>query len=284
MSKKIPEYLISKAVNCKLLIFVTLFSIVFVNVYTPFEYSTWFNTSSSTLRIIYAVAATIAGVSILAVSRIIMHYVYKKNTLTILQYCIWIVAEIVLIASVYSLFSCFLLDDSREYSDVFQRSITFIALILFIPYTVSYLYFALKDKENKIDDLLTQQKEGTPPAEKEFDGIILFKDEKDTLKLSVKQDCVYFLEAADNYVNIYYLNKNKLNKCMLRNTLKNLEEQLKDKGFIRCHRSYMVNINKIKLIQKEKEGLFINLDLEEADNIPISKTYAEDILQMFSQT
>ncbi len=85
MSKKIPEYLISKAVNCKLLIFVTLFSIVFVNVYTPFEYSTWFNTSSSTLRIIYAVAATIAGVSILAVSRIIMHYVYKKNTLTILH-------------------------------------------------------------------------------------------------------------------------------------------------------------------------------------------------------
>ncbi|MBO4581768.1 MAG: response regulator transcription factor [Bacteroidales bacterium] len=283
MNRKIPDYLTSKAVNCKLLIFVTVFSIVFVNIYTPFEYSTWFNTNSSTWRLIYTIIAIIGGVVLLTASRIIMYYTHQKNAISILQYCIWIIAEILLIATVYTLFNCFVLNDSRDFSDIFQRSVSFIPLILFIPYTVSYLYFALKERERKINDLLTEQKDNAPRAKTESDKTILFKDEKDTLKLSVKQTYVYFLEAADNYINIYYLNKNKLSKCILRNTLKNMEEQLKCYGFIRCHRSYMVNLNKIKLIHKEKDGLFINLDLEGIDDIPISKTYAEDILQMFSQ-
>jgi len=50
MLKRIPEYLAKKSTNINLLVFVFIFSMVFVNVYTPFEYSTWFNSSSDTLN------------------------------------------------------------------------------------------------------------------------------------------------------------------------------------------------------------------------------------------
>ena len=61
---------------------------------------------------------------------------------------------------------------------------------------------------------------------------------------------------------------------MLRNNLKDLEEKFSNKGFCRSHRSYIVNMQKIKMISKEKEGLFINFDNEEVAPLPVSKTYS----------
>lgn len=283
MNRKIPEYLVMKATNTKLLVFVTLFSLVFINVYTPFEYSTWFHTSSSTLQFVYSTITIIGAVIILMLSRILLYYVNKRNAITHLQYYFWLIGEIILIAIAYTAFNAFILHDPRDFYAIFQRAIIFIPLILFIPYIVSYLYFALKEKDSKIHDMLNKEKESTSTSDKEPDGIIHFKDEKDMLKLSVKQNYVFYLEAADNYVDIYYLNKNTISKCMLRNSLKSLEDQLAEYNFIRCHRSFIVNLNKVKVIHKEKDGLFLNLDQEGIEDIPISKTYAEDIMRLFSQ-
>ena len=69
---------------------------------------------------------------------------------------------------------------------------------------------------------------------------------------------------------------------MLRNTLKNMEPMLEEHYMVRCHRSYIVNICKVKILRKEKEGLFLELDQEGIPDIPVSKTYAERIIQIFS--
>ena len=45
MNKRIPEYLAKKTTNVYLLMFVTFFSLFFVNVYTPFQDAGWFNDS-----------------------------------------------------------------------------------------------------------------------------------------------------------------------------------------------------------------------------------------------
>ncbi len=69
---------------------------------------------------------------------------------------------------------------------------------------------------------------------------------------------------------------------MLRNTLKNLEEEFKGTEMVRCHRSYMVNCDKVKVIRREKDGLHLELDLPSAIDIPVTKTYLENVMNRFS--
>ena len=92
-----------------------------------------------------------------------------------------------------------------------------------------------------------------------------------------------FIESADNYTTLHYLNKSKQSHFLLRNSLKRLEEQLEDTSLVRCHRSYMVNMDKVKILKKEKGGIMLELDEENTPDIPVSKTYYESFMQAFSR-
>ena len=45
----------------------------------------------------------------------------------------------------------------------------------------------------------------------------------------------------------------------MRITMKDISEQLADTNVVRCHRSYMVNLDLVKVIRREKENLFLEL-------------------------
>jgi len=113
--------------------------------------------------------------------------------------------------------------------------------------------------------------------------MIPFYDEKGVLKFSLKTENLYFLESAENYVSICYLNKGKVSKYLLRDTLKKAEEIFAGTEVIRCHRSYMVNFDKVKVIRKDKDGLRLELDNPAVMDIPVSKTYVSSVMQTFSK-
>jgi DNA-binding LytR/AlgR family response regulator len=52
---------------------------------------------------------------------------------------------------------------------------------------------------------------------------------------------------------------------------------------IRCHRSYMVNFDKVKVIRKDKDGLTLELDIPAGIDIPVTKTYVEQVMKTFSK-
>ena len=112
-------------------------------------------------------------------------------------------------------------------------------------------------------------------------NVYSFYDEKNELRLSVKRTNLLYLESADNYVCIWYLNKGSLTKFMLRNSLKGLEESLVDTNILRCHRSFMVNFDQVKVVRREKGGVFLELDMDHVPDIPISKTYSERVIHWF---
>ncbi|MBR5027635.1 MAG: LytTR family transcriptional regulator, partial [Bacteroidales bacterium] len=87
---------------------------------------------------------------------------------------------------------------------------------------------------------------------------------------------------ADNYVNICYKNKERTTKFCLRNTLKNIETMDFSEDLVRCHRSYIINFKKVKILKKEKTGLFVELDDKDIPDIPVSKTYAQQLLDKFN--
>jgi DNA-binding LytR/AlgR family response regulator len=147
-----------------------------------------------------------------------------------------------------------------------------------LPYSISWLYFSWVEKRDRLEQLALEDSE-TGQVKK---GMIIFNDEKGEFKLSVLSDQILYLESADNYVKINYLNKGKLVHFMLRNTLKNLEEAFSGTSMVRCHRSYVVNFDKVKVLRKEKDGIFLALDEERVPDIPVSKTYTDKVMSKFS--
>ncbi len=110
-----------------------------------------------------------------------------------------------------------------------------------------------------------------------------FYDEKGELKLSVKPEMLYYLEAADNYVQIVYISSGKMEKLLIRNTLKNIEWRFRDKELVRCHRSFIVNIAKVQVMRRKEGEVMLDFGEEKIPLIPVSKGYGGRIMERFAK-
>jgi hypothetical protein len=275
--KPIPHYLNEKRNIVRLVLFASLFALVFINIYSPFGVDRWFNLTSLEF-LTYSSLIILAGVLIVVISRIIMFQVCKMHLINIWQYLLWIFTEVLFMALFYALFEKLFLDDTRIFSDLVKLSARNTALVLLLPYSVLWLYFSWKDKKEQIDRMADGQ-----PLSSNTKNMIPFFDDKGILKFSIKKENLLYLEAAENYINICYLNKGKVSKYLLRDTLKKIEENFSGTEIIRCHRSYIVNFDKVKVIRKDKDGLKLELDNPSAIDIPVSKTYFNNVMQTFSK-
>ena len=88
-----------------------------------------------------------------------------------------------------------------------------------------------------------------------------------------------FSFATDNYICIWYIKNDQLKKQLMRITMKDISEQLANTNIVRCHRSYMVNLDLVKVMRREKENLFLELGVPNVKEIPISRTYGEQVLR-----
>ena len=198
MNQKIPDYLAKFRTNIQMLLFVLVFSIAFVSIYTPFDLTTWYQSNDDVMKMVYATVTVLGCVSILVLSRLILWAVCHRERITVIQYIIWIAAEIILIVFLYSVFSKFVLQDGREFEEIFKRALIFVPSILLIPYLVSYMYLSLKEKNNKLNSLLDKKEIWENKPYTHVDEVFNFCDEKGRLKLSILLANVYYLASADN--------------------------------------------------------------------------------------
>jgi hypothetical protein len=275
--KPVPEYLIVKKNIVRLIVFTSLFALVFINIYSPFGVDRWFNLTQLQF-LTYSSLVILTGVLIVVISRIIMFQVCKRELISIWQYLFWIFTEVLFMALFYAIFEKIFLDDPRIFSELVKLSARNTSLVLLLPYSVLWLYFSWKDKQLQIDRMADIQSFASNPR-----NMIPFYDEKGVLKFSVKKENLLYLESAENYVNICYLNKGKVSKFLLRDTLKKMEENFAGTEIIRCHRSYIVNFEKVKVIRKDKDGLKLELDSLSDMDLPVSKTYVATVMQTFSK-
>ena len=280
MSSYIPLYFTEKKNTIQFLVFTAIFSFVFINIYKPFGAETWQNISN-TRFFLYSGVIVFAGTMVLTISRIIMFQTRNKYPLNYVYYFTWLIVEILIISLIYSFLTKFVLKEDRDFILILSNTILYTTLILFLPYTVTWLFFALRDARRVLNQITNEDTFVDFSAEK--NDLINFNDEKGNLRLSIKQDNLLFIESADNYVEIFYLNKGKLSRFVLRTTLKTIEDSYSNNSLVRCHRSYIVNFNKVKVLRKDKEGIFLELETADVPDIPVSKTYTEKVTQLFSK-
>ena len=201
-SQFIPRYLLTKR---NLIIMVTsaaAFALFFIIVYQPFGVLQWGRVRvSEFMFVIYSLLIVLLGMSIAAISRVIMYYRSKKHEITYLSYIVWVFAELAIMATAYAI--CSILADVQE--DVlvaFKSALVNTSLILLIPYIICITAFTLQDRNRRLreieDDMdkAMQQRAATK-------GLISFYDERGELQLSVTKENLLYIESADNYIYIY---------------------------------------------------------------------------------
>lgn len=80
-------------------------------------------------------------------------------------------------------------------------------------------------------------------------------------------DEVHFLEASDDYVKIH----TKDGSFIKNRTMGSFEQVLDTQQFVRCHRSYMVNVQFITRLDPYEKESYLAI-LKSAEKIPVSKT------------
>ena len=273
-SQFIPRYLLTKR---NLIIMVTsaaAFALFFIIVYQPFGVLQWGRVRvSEFMFFIYSLLIVLLGMSIAAISRVIMYYRAKKHEITYLNYIFWVFVELVLMAIAYTV--CSILADVQEDIWVaFKSALVNTYIICITAFTLQDRNRRLREIEDDMDKAM-QQRAATK-------GLISFYDERGELQLSVTKENLLYIESADNYIYIWYMKGNLPKKLILRNTLKRTAELLVDTNVMRCHRGYMVNMEQVKVLRREKDSFYLELGIEGVKDIPVSKTYGDAVLKWLS--
>lgn len=108
---------------------------------------------------------------------------------------------------------------------------------------------------------------------------ITFQDERQQDRLVLVLDDFYYVKAANNYVEIYFLEEGKMIRKLLRNSIKNIENQVDNTVIRRCHRSYLVNLRQVKKVSGNAQGYQLHLNVSEEVSIPMSRGKGKELVK-----
>lgn len=101
----------------------------------------------------------------------------------------------------------------------------------------------------------------------DYQGKTILLEEKD----------IIFVNASHDYTEIKTHDKKHLSRF----TLKDLENRLNPNQFYRCHRSYLVNIKKVREVTPLYNGtLLLTVDDMERTEVPVSRSQAKRVKKM----
>lgn len=294
IEREIPKFIVSRKYISVLIAFILLFSALFMVIYQPFAMAVWFGTSQ-TLNFSFTILFYLSSIVVLILSRTLMYTIYNRLDVTVMTYIWWIMAENLVISLIYTLITVnFFPMPGIETPTLATRALMCVTIILAIPngFVLFYAAYCSKCEElqalqyqnqqlEKEYHLLTSRQHDlrvAAPTLNEAPKMINLHDNNGTLRLSINNDALYYLESEDNYIKVYYKHKERILSYMLRCRTRSVEESLKETSMVRCHRSYIVNINKIQLMEEDKRMHYITLNDKSIGRIPVSKSYYDKVV------
>ncbi|MBO5801934.1 MAG: LytTR family transcriptional regulator [Alistipes sp.] len=302
--KEIPKFLVSRRYISVVIAFIVLFSGLFLFIYQPFSLAVWFSTADS-LSFSLSLLFYILSIIILVVSRMTMYYLQDRVDLTTMTYIWWIMFENIAISLLYTLITIkFFPVEGISTPTIATRALMCVTLILAIPNALVLFYAAYKAKceelqatqyrlqrlseeyrlleSNTQHELraaaMVQSKTQPQQPQDATPRMINLYDNNGTLRLTLNIDSLYYLESEDNYIKVYYKHNDKIVSYMLRCRTRSVEESLAGTCMVRCHRSFIVNINKISVMEDDRRMHYLSLDDDSIRRIPVSKSYYESLV------
>lgn len=232
--------------------------------------------------LIYIGFAIVSGISLLLSINSFYKYLSLKESLSILQeikltflFAItsFVILGFVLIATQFLFFI------TINYTIAFIINAN--AIFLCLSFHASILYRLRFEKQIRqfitmFNFKLEEQKKKHPET---IDPIINIDSAGKTQKINLN-DVVYVL-SENVYQEFICIRNGEITKTLIRNTLSTIEKQLAEyQNFVRCHRSYIVNLDRVIEVQGNSKQQYFVTDGTK-DKIPISRTQTQKILSHF---
>ena len=247
---------------------ISLFFLFFVIFYKPYNIYTLLNMEHAGFTFNATILFCIVLVSTF-LTRGSLYLIDRKKRISTQVYFAWCFAEMIIVALFSSLYITLMLREPVSFFEVAGRAIILTVTTLIYPYVFIWMKYEILTKERQIDN--------TPDE----NSLIRFYDEYKKLRFVIAREAVIFIKSEENYVHIYYMDKEKNKKFTLRSSMKALEETLTKHGLVRCHRSYFINPAYIKIIHKNSAGIIVaELNQPNCDTIPISRKYQDAITKL----
>lgn len=259
-------------------VFVMLFAVIYNPTFglSPEKYAVVSDNTGFCLPIICAIELVV-----LLISRAILCFAIIRHRISEMEFLVWQAVEFIIVCLFVDLFLSLYLH--IDYFELLPRILLVSFGINIIPYAFYWVFMERMDRDARIAEAYSMMSNMRRPGEHN-EGMIRFADEKGNTKLMVGAERVITIESAGNYITILYDDDGKLMRYSLRNTLKGIEQVCNANGLVRCHRSFFVNLNKVKIIRRTPEGVVAEIDHQGVNNVPVSKTYASDLIRLFSET
>lgn len=278
----IPSFVYKKANNIAMIIFVPIFALLFIVIYRPFNFEyidedagllTKLNISRDVLVMLITIGFILIGMAVVAISRWIMALYTRTHAISYVSYIMWVACEVLIMAFIFTVSALFT-DTNKSFSTLFYNSLVKTFFMLLIPYVMCYIYFIWQERVAQLRSIRERLAEDENALQAAYVQIF---DEKGELRLSVRREHLLLLESADNYVCVWYINNSAPKKILVRNTLTRIAKELETTHIQRCHRSYIINLDLIKVMRREKEGIYVEFGMDGVPDVPISKTYLDSI-------
>lgn len=257
-----------------------LFAIVLVVFLQPVGILAHTSQSSSMSPIGQLAIIAIAGYLTVLISRVILYFASRKGMLSPMAYGLWLSIELILCVAFAVLFAwivsgCGPIDLGPLAAEILLGNIG----VFLIPNVIAFQDFRIHELKDQLRRAMAPVPVQMSPSLP--DQHINFYEKGGRLALTTRCSNVLYIEAADNYANIHYINEGKEDTFILHNSLKDIEKDCLSMGLLRCHRGYMVNVENVKLMRKERGNLVLEIN-RTPKTIPVSKSYESDVIGFFS--
>ena len=249
---KLPTIFATLRSNLSFLLVIPVFCLSFVLLYEP----------SNLLDLLNMVDCILLGVMI--ISRGVLMAIHHTLQLNWFKFMVWEVAEVMTMSLFTALYITLMYHGEYTYFFITGQCLYHLLLITIFPYIIfnlSFAYVCVLEQDNVFDDSLMR-----------------FYDNTQKLKLMIASSAVLYIEAAENYVHVRYIEGDHLKDFPLRASMKSLEELMQKHGLVRCQRSYYINPQHIKVLRRDKEGMIsAELDIPNQKSIPVSPKYYDSL-------
>ncbi len=247
------------------MIVLPVFFFAFMLIYHPFKSvefmgAEWFGVHLT-------ITACIVLLSLI-LSRLLYYFLPLRLNYSL--YITWCFCEVVFASFFVALYIYLVLLKPMPYFEIYAVSFQYLVSSLVFPYVILAMAMCIRD-------LMA----GTDPSQESANSRMRFYDGRHNLRLVLAEEAIVYIGAEENYVNIYYLEHDKVRSYVLRASMKAIDELCQDHGMVRCHRSFYVNPKHIQVLRKDKDGtVHAEMDTKDPMRIPVTKRYYDRLSEM----
>lgn len=244
------------------------FIAIFLIIFEPFGINNWNTPNKLYYLLVFGLITTLSLLFLRVVIIPAFPAYFNETKWTVGREIASTLLLLLIIATGNVLFLSFILNEAFSLQN-FLWSLTFVALLGIFP-----IFFGVMS--NYIYQLKKYKKTVSVKHSEEVESLqvitFIAENEKDTFEIAQRD--LLFIESADNYAVINYIESGQLKKELLRSSLTRLGKQVESESIVRCHRSFIVNLNKVEDVTGNAQGYKFHLQTSEVI-VPVARKYSD---------